>query len=1167
MTALGRLDDRLKRIERRLRLLISVRGLAVSAGFSLFLTVLLVWISNRYRFASEVVLPVRVLLFACVAAAVTFALAIPISRFNRRRLTTSVESRFEDLDGRLLTAVERADPTNPFTDLVAEDALRVLDEHGTEQLAPTSAVLAASAAAIGALAVLIWIIAAGPGYWGYGASLLWTGHAKAGSRPLYDIAVQPGNKTVRRRSDQPISAHLLGFSSEPVLLHARYAGANKWETLAMRPQPEGNGYQVIFPGLADSLEYYVQASDVRSKRFTISVKDVPAVKRIRVELHYPAALGLKDSIQDPGGDIRAIQGSRARISVLTDKPLSKGLLVLEDGSKAQLQPQSDGWMTANLAVSKDGSYHVAALDSGESIRISDDYFIEAKKDEAPSVRILRPGRDPHVSPIEEVPVAVEANDDFGVRNIQLHYSVNGGPEEVKTLAQNTNAKDVQGKTTLYFEDFKLVPGDLVSFYATAQDATHTARTDIVFAQAEPFDFKFRQSQQSGGMGGGGQEETNISERQKEIIAATWNELKDSGKDQATLAENARFLSGLEGKLGDQAKALAERMGNRELDAASPQFEQFSKEMVEASSQMSQAVDRLKPGKWSDALQPEQKALQSLLRAESLFREIQVAYGQRGGGGMGSGGEQRELARLLDLELDNSKNQYETGQQAQLPGNQQQQEQIDKALERLKELARRQQELAQQPHSSDQQFQQRWEEEQLRREAEQLRQQMEQLSRNSESQNGQRQKGGQSSSGSQSGSQQASASSQGGNAGRSSSSASQISQNQRAIEQAMKSLQRAEEDMRNAVSNRDAAARTRAAGQLAEAQEALRKMTQGAAASNLSELAQRAHQLAQNQKDLANRIKQLYGANGINLSPPAAQSGAQASASPEMPEMDGPDYAGGWYRRRLFRESGGPVSESEKRAANRGEQLSREMQQLQSRLQQQAQSMQGEQPDAARDVRKALSDAEQQELALRMQKSADWMRQGFGSEAWPMQDSITQGLDQLSRQLDHANAQASNEPASGSNQDQKVLDALARVRSLREQMERELHRGEPQQGPRADSSSSSQTGSGQPGIQTGEGAREAIDELNSLRSGWARNDRQLRDSLSNAIGSLNQIRSQAGRLDSVIGQDAVTSLERLELELAQRVTAIETGARTGAPENAPAEYREALAEYYRRLSKP
>ena len=89
-------------------------------------------------------------------------------------------------------------------------------------------------------------------------------------------------------------------------------------------------------------------------------------------------------------------------------------------------------------------------------------------------------------------------------------------------------------------------------------------------------------------------------------------------------------------------------------------------------------NQLKPGKWHDALPIEQKALQSILRAESMFRDIQIAFGQRGGGG-GGGGAQRDLARMFDLELDTSKNQYETGQQDQQQQQSDQQKAVDEAL--------------------------------------------------------------------------------------------------------------------------------------------------------------------------------------------------------------------------------------------------------------------------------------------------------------------------------------------------------------------------------------------------------------------------------------------------------------------------------------------------------
>lgn len=1214
MTALQRLDDYLRRVELRLRLFATARGAAVAIAAALLLTLVLVWISNQLRFTGEIVLPMRILLYAGVASALIIALAIPLTRINRRRVILLSESRVGDFKQRLLTATEKRDPDNPFTELIAEDALRIAQEHDPAEFAPTRRLWELGGLALIAAALLLWIITAGPGYWHYGAALLWTGGSHAGSKPLYEVVVQPGNKTIRRKSDQLITAQLLGFSQSAVTLHAKYKGAVKWDAIPMQPQQDGNGYQFIFAGLSDALEYYVESGGTRSKNYVLNVKDLPLVKRVRIGLHFPSGVGLQDVVEDPGGDIRAVAGSSADIAILTDRKLEHGVLVLDTGKTLDLKTGDGNWLTAHLPINHDGSYHVAAIDGGETIRISDDYFIEAKKDEPPTVKILRPGHDPRVSPIEEMPVTVESTDDYGVKNLELHYSVNGGPEQTTSLLKSAGKKEADGKTTLYLENMNLVPGDVVSLWATARDASATSTSDILFVHAEPFDYKFRQSQQNGGGGGGSgaDENTRISERQKEIIAATWNQLRDPKKEAQAIAENARFLSDMQGKLGEQSKALAERMGSREMIASGPQFEQFSKAMNEASGLMGQAVEQLKPGDWKDALPPEEKALQSLLHAESIFRDIQVAFGNSSGGGGGSSGANQDLARMFDLELDTAKNQYETGQKAAPSGGGDQQKQMDEALQRLKDLARRQQELAEQQRNQQQTFQQRWEEEQLRREAEQLRQQMQQMARNGQQQRAQ--SSSQMQGGRQQGRQQGQQAQQGQRGQQGAQQGSEGGASQGALQQAMDNLQRAEDEMRKSVSNHDSGAQQRAAQQLAQAQKSMSDMLGQQAGNSVSDLARKAQDLAENQKDLARRIKQQYGAEGIdtarNLRMPgengnsgtnsgsgAGTNSANGAGSLDMPEMVGPGFGRfNWRRRAIPEDSGRPATGQEKALAAENDKLAQQVQQLQQEMQKQSRDLRDQQPDVARKLSKALSDAEQEELALRMQKNSEWMRHGFGSQTWPMEDSISAGMDQMKRQLQEAQqALGSDKNADGNAPDAKMAQTLAQVRSLRQQLENRAQsnsQGAPQGSQPSNSQGDSQGAQGsspqdgQPGQrgQQGDGpqsspsgnrptlggggndVQQTIEDLSALRAQIGRGDRRLGGEVNDAIGWLQHMKGRDGLLDARVNQDAVASLEKLEVELNRRIGQGNDAARTGTPEVAPEQYRDAVAEYFKRLSK-
>ena len=94
----------------------------------------------------------------------------------------------------------------------------------------------------------------------------------------------------------------------------------------------------------------------------------------------------------------------------------------------------------------------------------------------PEISITRPGGDYRASPIEEVTIGVEARRSIWCSvTCILHYSVNGGADHDIDLLKTPGAKSVDGAHTLRLEEFKLVPGDLVSMYATAKTGNSESR--------------------------------------------------------------------------------------------------------------------------------------------------------------------------------------------------------------------------------------------------------------------------------------------------------------------------------------------------------------------------------------------------------------------------------------------------------------------------------------------------------------------------------------------------------------------------------------------------------------------------------------------------------------------------------------------------------------------
>jgi hypothetical protein len=815
VSAIEDLRSYAKQLRDRFRLGVLARGSAILVAIALVTTVVLTVIISRFAFTPASIWSARAVLLLALALATLFGLAMPLWHWSRRWWTRRAETRFPQFEQRLVTFNERdRDGRDPFLELLAADTLRVARTADVKDAVSDAVLVASLAAGLVSFVALVWLISAGPGYFGYGAAALWTGPPKA---PFYSLHVNPGNATVRRHADQLVSAEIPGLPNRPLRIHVHYASASKWEQTTMQQRPATAGYQFLFAGLPEDVEYYIESGAIQTPHFHLRVADIPSVKQIRVTYHHPDWMHLGDTVEEHGGDLRAVEGTEARLEVVTDRPLVNGLLSLDDGRQIALTNEGAGNIYRGaVAIEKDGSYHVATRETVREQRLSEDYFIQATAVKPPQVALIRPDRDYRASPIEEITLAATAEDPFGLSEFALHYSVNGGPDQVVNVMkppESGTATKLSGSTLLSLETLKLMPGDVIGFYAAAKDARSESHSDISFIQIDPYEREFSQSQQMGGGNGGGaaDDQAQIAEREKEIIAATWKQagIKTAAVRQA--AEQAKFLSDVQTTLRNQATALAGRLEMRDLQLANEQFGSFQQDMQAAAAAMQPAARKLDQQQWSAAVFDEQKALQYLLRAEATFRQIQVAYGARGGSGaVNSAG--RDLASLFDLELDTQKNQYESAQSPSAPS--QQAADVEAALKKLDELARRQSELAEQ-HSNDtqQSAEERWQQEMLRRKAEELQHQLEQLARNS---------------------------AESGANGR----------------QALDRLRQAEEDMRRAVDEHNAGDARSAAERLHEAMSLLGGIQRQDSSRQVDALAREASRLSNQQREQSERLRAL-----------------------------------------------------------------------------------------------------------------------------------------------------------------------------------------------------------------------------------------------------------------------------------------------------------------------
>ena len=281
MNPLEQVNGYLRSLEQRLRWTALSRGFAAIALAALVTTVVLVIAINSYAFSEPSLRVARVLLFLCVSLAIAFGLAVPLTRLNRRRTAKLAEARVPDFNQRLLTFAEGEAEKNPFLELIAADTMDVARTAQPEQVVTGKWIFGSLSAGTVAALVLLWMILMGPGWFGHGASLLWAGTPRVGSsNAFYEIIVERGTKSVRRRADMAVTAQLVGFTSAKAQLFAKFASSSQWEPAPM--EPHESGFRFLFASLPESVDYYVESNGIRSKQFKLNAIDLPSIKKLKV---------------------------------------------------------------------------------------------------------------------------------------------------------------------------------------------------------------------------------------------------------------------------------------------------------------------------------------------------------------------------------------------------------------------------------------------------------------------------------------------------------------------------------------------------------------------------------------------------------------------------------------------------------------------------------------------------------------------------------------------------------------------------------------------------------------------------------------------------------------------------------------------------------------------
>ncbi len=744
MSSYENLLARVRQVRKRWHSQVLVKGISLFLVSAIALLVLGVWGADLFGFKPAAVWIMRLLTGGTVLFVGWYFLYLPFrTRVTAVQIAQYIEENYPQLEDRLVTAIEyggQNTSSSGMIDLLIKDALDKTSRVDLSVFLNRKRLLSFGALGIAPFLALFALLNWGPSFFPYGFSHLYVPWTKSSLGSSMMIKVTPGDIEIPKGSDQQVRAQLVGFDSPDVRLYLQHEGVNAFNPSTMEPDPRGSGFRYLLVDVQASARYYVESKGVRSRVYTLKVMDLARVETIGLTYNFPPYTGMAPQKVQNEGDISALKGTKVDLRIHLNRPAESARLVFDNQSTFELSGSGAQDFSGTITLQRSGSYVVQVTEGRGKIHPgSPEYEVEALEDEPPKITISRPMRDVRATNVEEVFSEIKAEDDIGMGKLELHYSVNGGPDRVVNLyAGKPPQASVTGTHTFFLEEFGLQPGDIISYYGKGWDNNNVtgpgvASSDIYFIQVRPFEQKYVQNQQGGMPGGqGGEGQEALSRQQKEIISATFKLIREKSRmTPKEYLDSLKALALVQGRLQAQTQGVVDRLQRRGAVQIDDNFRKLSEYLKNAIAEMEKAALDLGAQKPDSAMPQEQKSLQQLMRAESLVREIQVSFASQSAAGSGSQSNAEDLADLFELELNKLKNQYETVQK----GEQQARDQkVDEALEKLKELAQRQQQLNERAlrmqgqgrassSSGGGQGQQ-----QLMQEAEQLQRQLQRLSR-------------------------------------------------------------------------------------------------------------------------------------------------------------------------------------------------------------------------------------------------------------------------------------------------------------------------------------------------------------------------------------------------------------------------------------------------------
>lgn len=495
-----------------------------------------------------------------------------------------------------------------------------------------------------------------------------------------------GDIETEEYSDIDITVSLEGRLPEKSIVNIEDE-KDKWHSEEMfKENGRNSDFRFGLKNVTKDFSYHINAGDASSPIYKVKIYAVPKIESQKLRLDYPAYTELP-SQEIESGAIVALRGTEASFIATTNTEVEKAALVFSDGTRSELQISGKN-LTGKFPIIKDDSYYVELTDiKGRKNKNPVRYPITALKDRNPEVRIIRPNNDLQLIGTAEIPISIDAADDYGISEIGVVVNVKM-QSETKEIVQKFDSRTTFSNCEymLFLEDLLLESHDLVSFYAYAIDndaiaGPKKAVSKIYFVEILPYEEIYREKS---GSGMKMMPKLDVLKKliriQREILVRNFsiqNEIEEPlSRD---LIDRIQDLSALQRSNGEEAQDYAINLERELLENQMENEIGKVQSIIAASEEMFKAVESLDKNSVIEAGDPEQKALAYLYKALTDMEKMISREGKEGQ-------QQNEKIRQA-LELADKKTEEQTREKLQ-----KEQEELAKEKEELEKIKEEQEQL-------------------------------------------------------------------------------------------------------------------------------------------------------------------------------------------------------------------------------------------------------------------------------------------------------------------------------------------------------------------------------------------------------------------------------------------------------------------------------------------